>query len=108
MKFVIENLAATEEEVRSAFQLLNRHGVSVIIGGVLSSLGLEVLGVVGVLLLVHAKYEIDHLKLYLDALRQTAGFYFRRVSLSSLFRIRNKEDYPEFFIIPNYLLSAIF
>jgi hypothetical protein len=42
-----------------------------------------VLGVVGVLLLVHAKYEIDHLKPYLDALRQTAGFYFRRVSLSS-------------------------
>jgi predicted nucleic acid-binding protein len=38
-------------------------------------LGLSVMGVVGVLLLAHAKNEIDHVKPYLDALRQTAGFY---------------------------------
>jgi branched-chain amino acid transport system substrate-binding protein len=39
VKFVIENPAATEEEVRSAYQRLSGQGVSVIIGGVLSKDG---------------------------------------------------------------------
>jgi predicted nucleic acid-binding protein len=38
-------------------------------------LGLIVMGVVGVLLLAHARKDIDQLKPYLDALRQRAGFY---------------------------------
>ncbi len=38
-------------------------------------LGLNVIGVVGILLLAHERKEIDQVKSYLDALRQTAGFY---------------------------------
>ena len=38
-------------------------------------LGLNVMGVVGVLLLAHARNEIDHIKPFLDALRHVAGFY---------------------------------
>ena len=38
-------------------------------------LGLTVMGVVGVLLLAHARKMIDQVKPYLDALRQTASFY---------------------------------
>jgi len=40
-------------------------------------LGLNVIGVVGILLLAHERQEIDQVKSYLDALRQTAGFYLR-------------------------------
>jgi predicted nucleic acid-binding protein len=39
------------------------------------SLGLNVMGVAGILLLAHDRREIETIKLYLDALRQTAGFY---------------------------------
>jgi predicted nucleic acid-binding protein len=38
-------------------------------------LNLSILGVVGVLLLAYRKKEIGAIKPYLDALRQTAGFY---------------------------------
>jgi hypothetical protein len=42
-------------------------------------LGLEVLGVVGVLLLARSRNEIDQVKPHLDALRQRAGFYLSDV-----------------------------
>lgn len=38
-------------------------------------LGLKVMGVIGILLLAHARQEIPSVKPYLDALRQIAGFY---------------------------------
>ena len=38
-------------------------------------LGLTMTGIVGVLLLAFSKKEIDAIQPYLDALRQTAGFY---------------------------------
>jgi predicted nucleic acid-binding protein len=38
-------------------------------------LGLRVVGVVGILLEAKAKGIIDNVRPYLDALRQTAGFY---------------------------------
>lgn len=39
-------------------------------------LGLNVMGVIGVLLLGRERKEIDSIRYYLDALRQTAGFFF--------------------------------
>jgi uncharacterized protein len=38
-------------------------------------LGLNMIGVVGILLLAHSRKEINQVKPFLDALRQRAGFY---------------------------------
>jgi predicted nucleic acid-binding protein len=54
-------------------------------------LGLNVMGVVGVLIYAHKRKEIDQVKPYLDALRQTAGFYLNEaLYLAVLEQIKEK------------------
>jgi predicted nucleic acid-binding protein len=53
-------------------------------------LGLNIMGVIGVLFLAYNRKEIDRIKPCLDALRQTAGFYLSESLYSAILEKANE------------------